>query len=274
MKHAYLILMVALCYNCSKSSTPRPTEVHLNNSVSHDNGTIGYLGQIHKALASRPFWDGVITITNRKPFGANYGFYDAGADFKNSNNASLAHGDLLINDNVLQYSEKRKVYAPMLSAAARSQSMRRCFGDSVDIQLFDRDSASIILKDKLYAPKALFVETTGFHNLSYAPNLSRTATISWNPDPNNQNGVFIEFSFSSQIGANDAFSTYKTIITPVHTEDDGEYQCTNTEFAGMPSGAVIEVSVARINVDSMVDVRGGQYLVYAYSRCSNYFYVE
>lgn len=109
-----------------------------------------------------------------------------------------------------------------------------------------------------------------YGSFSSGSNFSRTGTITWNQDPNNQKGNYIFISFRPEGLNNDAFVSYPLTKKVLSVPDNGYYQFSPSDFDGIPFGAFISISCAR---GTYTEIKGNdgssEYLIYAYTSISD-----
>ncbi len=267
------LLCLILVWGCQKKMSHSSTIIYdvEKNVNRYRSGIISNIAQASDIYSSRS-WDRIISIGSNKVIGVNQvSSYDVQCILRDSIKNPATYGDLVISEEALSYSPEKSWYEKRFPHDY--QPIKGCFGDSTAIQMKNASNATI-LDDRFYIPMDLNATVTGHNNWVYGSNLSRNAVFTWNPDPKNDKGVAISILFSANSGFNDEFSKYQSLGTTILTEDDGEFQLSETNFKGMPSGAFISVDIARGNYKTMLDTEGRHYFVYAYSRCNSYFFLE
>lgn len=265
-------LILTLFWGCQKKlSQPQTTIFDLDKNNRYRSGIISNIAHASETYSSRS-WDRIITINSSKVIGVNQvSRYEVLCVLKDSIKTPANYGDLVISGEVLPYLPEKSWYEKRFPHGY--QPIKGCFGDSTTIQMTNASNATI-LDDRFYIPTELNATVTGHNNWVHGSNLSKNAVFTWNPDPKNDKGVAISILFSANSGLNDEFSNYQSLGTTILTEDDGEFQLSEINFKGIPSGAFISVDIVRGNYKTMLDTEGRHYFVYAYSKCNNYFYLK
>lgn len=265
-------LILTLFWGCQKKlSQPQTTIFDLDKNNRYRSGIISNIAHASETYSSRS-WDRIISLRSNKVIGVNQvSRYEVLCVLKDSIKTPATYGDLVISGEVLPYLPEKSWYEKRFPHGY--QPIKGCFGDSTTIQMTNASDATI-LEDRFYIPMELNATLTGHNNWAFGSSLSRNAVFTWNPDPKNDKGIAIYIYFSAKSGFNDAFSNYNSLSTRIFTEDDGEFQLSEKNFKGMPSGAVISIEIARGNYKTMLDSEGRHYFVYAYSECYSDFFLE
>jgi hypothetical protein len=115
--------------------------------------------------------------------------------------------------------------------------------DSKKLELYGKDH-SFSYKGtnyKVYAPKMVTA------TISTIDKLGANSLLSWNPDKLNKNGVVIWVTYkpTNQRDMNIIDKNRTYILHGIVVEDTGAYSLTKDDLAQFPSGAVVDINIAR-----------------------------
>jgi hypothetical protein len=127
------------------------------------------------------------------------------------------------------------------------------FGKSINVSLQGKN-AYPGFSSNMYAPKLVRFTTPSYSN--QMP-ISSDTNIGWNADSQNSVGIGIIISFDPLSVGNitKGFRDHAPQTRFVHTEDDGAYTLTQADLAGIPVGALANITFGRANYSkvSMAD---------------------
>lgn len=122
-----------------------------------------------------------------------------------------------------------------------------------------------LLNSDFYIPKHITVTNYTFQ-LHQKPDYQTGSTIEWVADQVNTLGIGIAVVYESQDPENRAYTNSKSVANLIHTEDDGSYTFSASDFADIPAGAHINIVIGRGNYQIAPLGTGGKKAgIYSYS---------
>lgn len=103
-----------------------------------------------------------------------------------------------------------------------------------------------VLNANFYVPKHIQLTNYTFQ-LHQKPTYESGVSISWAADAANTYGIGIAVVYEAQNPDNSTYVSSKSVVNLIHTDDDGSYTFTASDFAGIPAGANIEIVIGRGN---------------------------
>jgi len=122
-----------------------------------------------------------------------------------------------------------------------------------------------VLNADFYIPKHITVTNYTFQP-NHKPSYQSGSTIEWAADPLNTFGIGIAVVYESLDPNNRTFTNSKSVANLIHTEDDGSYTFSASDFADIPAGAHINIVIGRGNYQIAPLGTGGKKVgIYSYS---------
>lgn len=151
------------------------------------------------------------------------------------------------------------------------------FGSNVTFSISGNVSTYTAASTSLYVPEELYIDTISCSCQIGYPEISLSGLpyeIRWNTDPQNQKGVVILIKYEGyESHQRDASLPSNIYFKPAITApDNGSYDITAADLAGIPIGGIIDVYVARGNDDEMLS-NGRPILINAYTYSKKRFIV-
>ena len=264
MKHIWVLFFFSiLLFSCEKEA--------VLNVVPQKFQKLEKVASMHGLKQMLNNASGSIGIKNMKSFGLESGgpsevyasFFDA--------NGRETFGALKIQDVSISPSE----YDYYFSDPADRYTIQGYFGDIQPVKLYAAEGSSeeYVLNESIYLPQELYVQEPIQRGID---RISQTTTITWNPDPQNVNGVFILIDFLPGDAQNEGrfvtdFASHRKFI---YTEDDGAYQLQTTDFNKVPSGAHVTFIVGRGDYVETIGSNDKSYIIYSFTGAIGMFVVD
>lgn len=140
-------------------------------------------------------------------------------------------------------------------------SQSTAYGDTTSFLFSGNTSAGIdSFYTEMYIPD--IIEATLPNGLSH--DKSTNLTISWNPDNDNPNDVYIMLHYSKEFNQLlDSTMTDSSVIKTYTTEDDGSYTINSSDFNEMPENGEVQLFIGRGNNKIVAFTEDEYHLVYA-----------
>ncbi len=261
----FLVVLSLLVGGCQKESFKVKKGSHSIESRS--------FGPYLLAELAHKYWDGSISISNRKLFGTeeaaiNSENTDIYATFLNSfHNGRESEGKLAITAaestlNLLP--DERHVYR---TGKEETNIVKGFYGSEVSLSLEgENQPPGGVFAENLDIPDPIYVTSPVLGN-TFTTSLGRDLDLAWNADAGNENGVFIVIAFDPGSPWNSGIENAEEVYNVIHIEDTGSYSLSEDDFSGIPSGARVEILVGRGKYQKAVDAatQRKEYIIYAYS---------
>ncbi|MEO1413569.1 MAG: hypothetical protein AAFW73_27090, partial [Bacteroidota bacterium] len=100
---------------------------------------------------------------------------------------------------------------------------------------------------QMYIPQKMVLNAPIWDGIDTAGTLGGDLELSWEPDPNNEQGVYIFFEFDPRAGNNQGFLEFEPVYNYFQVEDQGNFTIAANEFENIPNGAAVELYLVRGN---------------------------
>lgn len=262
----FLLTLSLLMPSCQKESFKSKKG---NQRVESRNFSLYLLAELaHKD------WNGTISISNRKLFGAEEAVVNSeGTNVRatfldNFHDGRISEGKLAItaaeSTSLDILPDERHVYR---TGREGSNTVKSFYGKEISLTLEGAapDSGPVFSKS-LDIPTPIFVTNPVLGNI-FTTSINRGFDLIWNPDAGNEKGIFILIDFDPGSPFNSSFEGMDRVNSVLHVEDTGFYPLTEEHFAGTPSGARVDLIVGRGEYTQAVDsaTQEKEYLIYSYT---------
>jgi hypothetical protein len=184
---------------------------------------------LNKFLTVQNAKEGSVYITSRTQNFKNDVSYRVEAGLQNSVYKTISINDLALE---LRDPAERLINQYQLNERVPKTDIANLFGKDLLVSLNKTD---VNLRDgstNIYNPSPLI--------MNGGP---RNTQFSWNAG--NNGDVYILISFRPDAILNEAFVNYQKVERFIETNDDGYHALTDSDFAGIPVGAVLDMAVVR-----------------------------
>jgi|GEM_PF-1687310 len=120
------------------------------------------------------------------------------------------------------------------------------YGAAQDVRITLNGAEQPVVNANFYVPKHIQLANYTFQ-LHQKPTYESGVSISWVADTANAYGVGVAVVYQADDPANSAYTNSKSVVNLIHTEDDGSYTFSASDFADIPTGANIEIVIGRGN---------------------------
>jgi hypothetical protein len=166
--------------------------------------------------------------------------YDITGGFQNLPFQSIKVGDV----NLVPYETLEKgIQSPqyVMDKAYDKSILRNLFGKKISIQYQDKVSTLNSRNDVfIETPSELGVGISG----NSANNFYRNVPLTWSAANNGQN-IYILLAFEPQSVSNSQFRNYSRVSKFYEVPDNGAFTLTESNFQGIPQGALVVIVIAR-----------------------------
>lgn len=237
-----LTLMIAPIIILSSCSKEDELSKLKNDTFVNERSSLPTIATILDLL--REPVDGYFYLTSESTYsGQNSGSRNIGLKgFVNDHNGYADHGTLSIGSNINLNPDQNSFYGATQTFSIPSS----LFGQSNNFSLSGTTTHPGFTTN-FYVPELITITNPGYQNTM---EINSGMELNWDADNNNSNGIGIVLKFSPSSLKNElngGFTTYSSVVNEIYTEDDGSYIFSAQDFAGIPSGANIELFIGRGN---------------------------
>jgi len=236
IKITAIIFAISLIAGCNDATEPNDSG---QNGVSGIEGLIMGQQSSNDSLQGAVIFESFGFINQNDPtMKINASFFETTA-----RNNMIDAGKLYIDNHVLEIAT-HKYYPTNNNQYGYFDDISSTFGSDVQIGIEGSsyiDSTSF----SFYLPEIINVTTSNSDSI----NKNQDYQLTWNQDPNNQNGVYILVSYSGSLNTDHINSSLPdtNITWKTNVSDNGSYTISSSVFSSMPVGGHIEIDVGRGN---------------------------